>query len=149
MKKQNIKQIGLDEFSIDSGQYLPESFGKCHRFHGHTYIGKEFEVKTDGIVDFNLLKKVYSEFDHYIIAPEQDRDFWECIVFCANEWAKEKKKDVPCKFECIYIPYEMGVVEYIAEYLKIRFLQIPGIIDVKFKLYETPKSFARINWNEE
>ncbi len=130
-----IHTIVIDEISIDSGQYLPRSFGKCHHLHGHTYIIRNLVIQTKGIVDFNLLKTVYAQFDHILIAPECDKPEIEKII----AYMVVERIDI---FEIVplYIPYEYGAVEYIGEYLKTKLLEIKGVIRVSFKLYETPKS---------
>ncbi len=144
-----IHTLKMCEISIDSGQYLPKEFGKCHRFHGHTYLIRDFYIKTEGIVDFNKFKQVYALFDHYIIIPEKDKEFWNTIQAFSTQWCQDKGIEKPVEFECIVIPYEYSAVEYIGKHLKQKLLEISGVVDVKFELYETPNACTVIGWKED
>jgi len=126
MTSYNLK---IRKTTFDAAQYLPEEFGKCHNLHGHTYIFRNICIETDKIVDFNIIKQVTQYFDHCIIAPEKDRDFWDNM---------NTVRDAPVIFKVKYIPYEMATVENIALYLRKMFKQISGVVDVFFELYETP-----------
>ena len=143
----NTFEVGLKNVSIDSGQYLPEQYGKCHRFHGHTYFFKNFKIRTDKIIDMNFYKKIYDSFDHYIIAPECDKVFWEALQKWSTFYCEEKHIKKPCEFITILIPYTESTVEFIGLAIKQKLLEIPGVIDVMFDIYETPKAYATISWS--
>ena len=121
--------LKLREKTFDAAQYLPEEFGKCHNLHGPTYTFRNIYVETDRIVDFALIKQGIDYFDHCIIAPEKDKDFWDSM---------NTVRDAPVIFKVKYIPYEMATVEYMALHLRKMFMEIPGVTNVFFELYETP-----------
>ena len=129
----------IKEYTFDSAQYLPSTFGKCNRLHGHTYTIRNLKIVTSKIVDFSLIKDVLKEFDHKILAPEKHRSFWEAIDDIVKTYALCEDKNTVPTFECVFIPADMVTVEELGEYIQSKLLEIDGIEDVSFELYETPK----------
>jgi hypothetical protein len=92
-------------------------------------------VTTEDIVDFSKIKKTIDSFDHCIIAPMQDKQFWEKV---------SQISDAPVVFKVLYMPFSMSTVEYIGLFLKTKLLEIPGVICVNFSLFETPTQGTNI-----
>lgn len=128
----------------DCAQYLPPTFGKCNRFHGHTYIIKDLIIKTSKIVDFSLIKKTLESFDHLILAPLKHKPFWEAVQTLRDTTYGDD--DTLPQFKCYYMDVEETTVEAIGAVLKEKIFAISdGIVDVQFELYETPKQCAIID----
>ena len=96
-------------------------------------------VTTEGIVDFSAIRKVIDQYDHAIIVPIPDVPDWDAITRFMIE--RNITMFIP-KF--VSIPYDMVTVEYLAMAIKGEILSIKGVIDVSFKLFETPTQGAII-----
>jgi len=128
-----LNKLHIKMFDFHAAHYLPPTFGKCNRLHGHTYTFEDIEIETEGIVDFSLIKKVMDSADHTLLVPEQDAKFWVEL----NEHTNP-----PCGIRVFTIPANETTVEAIARYFHDTITAIPGVKSVKFILYETKHSGA-------
>jgi len=136
-----IKRTSL-EFA--AGQYLPEKYGNCRFLHGHNYKAKIL-VRTEGVVDFKLLKEVFKSLDHCTMSPEKHRLFWEQIQRTRVSFStKYNFPDLPI-FKISYLPVEELTVEEIGKYLRKRIEEIPGVITAEIELFETDNCSAIID----
>lgn len=130
--------------TVDSVQYLPPSFGKCNRLHGHTFQVKNLVVTTSKCVDFSKIKKLVNQLDHIILAPEKHKVFWEDI-----QMRRDAMLDPTLpQFVCVYIPAEEVTIEALAKHLEQQILAIDGVENVSFQLFETPTQGAIIEGGE-
>lgn len=121
----------IKELHFDASHYLNSDFGKCQNDHGHRWYIRNLKVVTTKIVDFNKIKKVVDFFDHCKIIPEEHYEFWLEVTALAKE------HKMPFKISVYTIPAKLTLVENIKEALKKQLLDIDGVGDVSFELYET------------
>ena len=124
-----LRRIIIKELHFDAAHYLPKEFGKCHNLHGHRYYIRNLEVITDRVVDFNRIKEVVDSFDHVLLIPETDFDFWLKL----NERLMYEQGSF--KIHVVTIN-GLTTVENIALKLKEMLEEIPGVISASFELYE-------------
>ena len=76
-------------FTFDAAHHLPNYDGKCKNVHGHTWkvevvVGGHKNPKTDMIVDFNILKKLFEPilemYDHQNLNDFMDNPTAENIA---------------------------------------------------------------------
>ena len=127
-----VYKLVLDEEHFDAMHYLPKSFGKCNRAHGHRYHLKKIEITTSFVVDFSLIGKAIDEFDHCTIIPKCDEDFWLKVKNFMESFIHP-----PCTLKLKVIPYSATTCEELTEAVKEEILKIPGVESVSFILYET------------
>lgn len=71
------------EIHFDAGHYL-KHLAPCNHLHGHTYVLKDLELtgtlKGDVLVDFNAVKSLVKNYDHSLLIPEADGNYWKRLV---------------------------------------------------------------------
>lgn len=121
------------KIKFHAAHYLPKDFGKCNNIHGHTYTVTNLLLKTDKVVDSNLVtEKIDQRFDHALLAPLTDYEYWNKII----------PTDRPYQLKIFYLPET--TVEGIAQAIKKVLLAIDGVKSVSFELYETENFGAKI-----
>ncbi len=122
-----VNTLRIEELHFDAAHYLPEEFGECHNLHGHRWYIRDLVLTTNRTVDFRKVEEVIQAFDHCLLIPESDFEFWKSL----NETRK-----LPFNLELRIIPAKETTVENLARHLQNLLEQIPGVLSAKFKLYE-------------
>ena len=125
--------LKIKEIEFSAGQYLPEEYGNCHNLHGHNYLIKNLIAKTTEIVDFRKFKEAINQFDHCILAPEDDRVFWAEVK---SKMSNSVLEDTVV-FKVVYIPFPTVTAEYLSTYIHNKLREIKGVYSITFELYET------------
>jgi 6-pyruvoyl-tetrahydropterin synthase len=67
------------ELHFDAGHYLKQLV-PCDKLHGHTYVLKDLELsgtlEGDILVDFGAIKSLMKEYDHSLLIPIADENYW-------------------------------------------------------------------------
>ena len=124
--------------TFDSAQYLPPTFGKCNRLHGHTYQIKNLRVTTNKVVDFSIIKDFFNKLDHIILSPEKHKEFWESVQKLRDDTFVKTNDETLPQFRCVYLPVDEVTVEAMGNWLSGLIQEIDGVEWVEFELYETP-----------
>lgn len=105
--------------------------------HGHNYKANII-VRTDGVVDFKLLKTVFKELDHCTMSPEKHREFWKTIQEARQLYISVHggSSELP-QFKIVYLPVDELTVEEIGKYIRKRLEDISGVLKAEIKLFET------------
>ncbi len=71
------------EIHFDAGHYL-KHFAPCDRLHGHTYVLNDVELSGtlngNVLVDFSAIKNLVKEYDHSLLIPESDGNYWKNLT---------------------------------------------------------------------
>jgi 6-pyruvoyltetrahydropterin/6-carboxytetrahydropterin synthase len=123
--------IKIRELTFSAAHYI-KGHPKCSALHGHTYFVRNIEVLYDApegdFVDLGLIKAVVQEFDHKLLIPSEDSQFW-------------LRLSVPCKIPFIEIPGQT-TVENIAELIASIIKSILYVKSVRLEVYEGPNAGA-------
>lgn len=87
-------------FTFDAAHALTHYYGKCERFHGHTYtlhVTVEGPIQKNGmVVDFHLLKRVVEK---YVIDKVDHQNLNDILINPSTEmvvrWMWNQLKDLP------------------------------------------------------
>lgn len=131
-----VYKVIIDEEHFDAAHYLPKKFGKCFNIHGHRWHLKNIRIFTTDIIDFSLYGKVIDRYDHCLIIPEKDINFWAHFRRIIEKLTLEEI-DVPCNLKVKAIPYNATTCEELSEAIKTDLIAITGVVSVSFILYET------------
>jgi 6-pyruvoyl-tetrahydropterin synthase len=67
------------EIHFNAAHYL-KHLAPCDKLHGHTYVLKDLELsgtlEGDILVDFGEIKSLLKEYDHSLLIPIADENYW-------------------------------------------------------------------------
>jgi 6-pyruvoyl-tetrahydropterin synthase len=129
-------KIKIDLIEFSAAQYLPSEFGNCHNLHGHNYQIRNLVIDEEKIINFRIFKELIDKFDHCIIVPERDFEYWKDL-----EYLPINKL---CHLKFVTIPYSMVTAEFLADHIRKEMLKIEDVTEVHFDLYETLNCGAQV-----
>lgn len=78
IEKQELVEM-FKEIHFNAAHYL-KHLAPCDKLHGHTYVVKDLELsgtlKGDILVDFGEIKSLMKEYDHSLLIPVADENYW-------------------------------------------------------------------------
>jgi len=127
-------KLKINELTFSAAHYI-RGHPKCQALHGHTYFVKDIEItyETPGqdFVDLGIVKSIVAEFDHKLLIPEENVQFWTQLNLSYK----------PCELPFVVIPGE-ALVENIAELIATKIKSIKHVRAVKLQVFEGPNQGA-------
>ena len=120
--------LKLREVTFSAAHYLPEH-PKCCVIHGHTYFVRHLLIDCEAFVDLGAIKATIMDLDHTMIIPAEHESFW------ASKQPAFEKLGIKLHLTPTEGP---PTVENIKKLLKKKLSRIPGVLRVRFELFEGP-----------
>lgn len=136
--------------TFSSAQYLPHSLSpECNKLHGHNYQVDVY-LRTNKIVNFKYIKQIVKNFDHVVLAPESQKDFWNVIQNARHDYIRKHggENELP-RFVVVYLPVRELTVEEIGKFLRKEIETIHGVISADLELWETDECSTIIDEDVE
>lgn len=128
--------------SFEAAHMLPDYEGKCSNLHGHSYtyeleIDSDVNPATGMVLDFNVIKKVISTYDHSLLIS--DYSYRDPAEHALHDWAERYGKAINV------IQGGKATAENIARDIGLRFqmMRCAGRISLK----ETDSSEVLYKWS--
>jgi len=132
--------IKILELTFSAAHYI-KGHPKCSALHGHTYFVRNVEVLYDApegkFVDLGVIKGIIQEFDHTLLIPPEDAQFWLHLSTISGNMPF---KDIPpCKLPFVEIPGGT-TVENIASLLAETIKAVQYVKSVRLEVFEGPNA---------